>query len=229
MSFNKYYSDETLQEAVDAGRHRQVVGGLWDEMGALQLNFLKDQGMAPRDVLLDIGCGTLRLGRLAIDYLDPGNYWGADRSALLLDTGHERELTDDGRARLPRAQLIETDSFDFSAVTARVSFAMAQSVFSHLPLNHLRRCLIKLAEVMPPTGRFCVTYFECPDAWPVSDPIQHGRKKGEIVSYDYKDPFHYRPADLLWAAGHGPWRLERVGDWGHPRGQHMAVFVRGRD
>ena len=79
MSFNKYYSDETLQEAVDAGRHRQVVGGLWDEMGALQLNFLKDQGMAPRDVLLDIGCGTLRLGRLAIDYLDPGNYWGADR------------------------------------------------------------------------------------------------------------------------------------------------------
>lgn len=229
MSFNKYYSDDTLKEAVEAGRHRQVVGGLWEEMGALQLDFLKRQGMTPSDTLLDIGCGTLRLGRLAVDYLEPGRYWGADRSALLLDTGYRQELTDAGRDRLPREQLIETENFDLSAVRAPVTFAMAQSVFSHLPLNHLRRCLTKLAEVMQPGGRFCATYFECPDDWPVTEPIQRGRKPGEIVSTDYKDPFHYRIDDLAWAAGQGPWRLERVGDWGHPRGQSMAVFVRDRD
>lgn len=223
---NSYYDRKRMAEAVERGDHRKVVGGLWDEMGQLQLDFLRRQGMGPEAVLLDVGCGTLRLGRLAVDYLKPGCYWGTDLSTVLLDAGYARELDDAGRARLPRQQLLTTEDFDFSGVRVAPGFAMAQSLFTHLPLNHLRRCLINLAPVMAPGGRFCVTYFECPDGHGLTEPLRHGGSSGGIVSTDHKDPFHYRPSDLEWAAREAPWRFERIGDWGHPRAQFMAVYVR---
>ena len=42
--------------------HREQVGGLWDEIGALQIDFLRAQGLRPGDTLLDVGCGCLRGG-----------------------------------------------------------------------------------------------------------------------------------------------------------------------
>ncbi len=42
--------------------HRNAIGGYWDEMGKLQYNFLLEQGLKPRQILMDIGCGSLRGG-----------------------------------------------------------------------------------------------------------------------------------------------------------------------
>lgn len=42
--------------------HRNYVGGLWDEIGLLQFEFLKSRGLKPHHVLVDIACGSLRAG-----------------------------------------------------------------------------------------------------------------------------------------------------------------------
>ncbi|WP_374651904.1 hypothetical protein [Dongia sp.] len=42
------------------------------------LEFLQKYGLQPNDVAVDYGCGSLRLGRAVIDYLEPGRYWGVD-------------------------------------------------------------------------------------------------------------------------------------------------------
>jgi hypothetical protein len=42
--------------------HRAYVGGLWEEIGRLQFEFLLRHGLAPSDCFLNIACGSLRGG-----------------------------------------------------------------------------------------------------------------------------------------------------------------------
>lgn len=51
-----------------------AIGGNWEEMGQMQLDFLVARGLAPHHRLLDLGCGTLRAGRHFIRLLEAGNF-----------------------------------------------------------------------------------------------------------------------------------------------------------
>lgn len=227
MTLNAYYDEADMLRRVQAGEHRAAIGGLWDDMGRRQLEFLIGAGLRPQHRLLDVGCGSLRLGAAAIPYLDPERYFGTDLSQALMDAGWSRELDDAGRLRAPRSHLHQTEDFDFDFLPEPVDVAIAQSVFTHLPLNHLRRCLARLAPRMREGGTFFVTYFELPSETDRFSPLTHTGPSGEtVVTHDHKDPFHYSVEDLAWAARGTPWRLRRIGDWGHPRGQFMAAFER---
>src|SRR5687768_3023376 len=92
--FNRVLSDTEII----AGEHRRLVGGAWDEIGSLQLAFMKAQGLRPEHRLLDIGCGALRGGRHFIRYPAPGQYYGIDRNASLLRAGKSVELVAAGLA-----------------------------------------------------------------------------------------------------------------------------------
>ena len=83
---NRYYRQLT-QEQINAGRHRDMVGGMWEEIGRLQFEFLRARGLKPRHRLLDIGCGSLRGGIHAINYLETGNYYGLDINLSLIEAG----------------------------------------------------------------------------------------------------------------------------------------------
>lgn len=224
MQPSSYYDIDSIRRAVEEGRHREVIGGLWKEIGEHQLRFMIEQGLKPSHRLLDVGCGSLRLGALAIAWLDPQRYFGSDLSADLIAAGRERELDDHLRDRAPPEHFSVSDDFDFTFLPEAIDFAIAQSVFTHLPLNHLRRCLSKLAAHMRPGGRFFVTYFDCPIGENLQQPLLHS--PGGIVTHDFKDPYHYRENDLAWAIDRSPWRLDIIGGWGHPRDQRMAAFVR---
>ena len=65
-----------------------AVGGLWDSLGKLQLDFLRAHGLRPEHTLLDIGCGCLRGGLHFMRYLVPGHYYGLDISPNVLKAGH---------------------------------------------------------------------------------------------------------------------------------------------
>jgi hypothetical protein len=128
-----------LAKRVPNGEHRALIGGMWDEIGALQLDFLRARGLRPDSRLPDIGCGSLRLGVRATDYLETGNYWGTDINESLLTAGYEREIVPSGLAhKLPRDHLIVDGDFTFAHLPRDFDFVIAQSVFTHLPLNHLR-------------------------------------------------------------------------------------------
>ena len=43
--------------ALADGRHRDIVGGRWDETGRLQIALLTARGLQPHHHLLDIGAG----------------------------------------------------------------------------------------------------------------------------------------------------------------------------
>src|SRR3989449_5135255 len=92
MTISRYYDKVALEAEVQAGRHREAVGGLWDEIGQLQIDFLVSQGLMPHHRLLDIGCGSLRGGVKMIRYLDVGHYAGVDLHESLINAGYEIEL-----------------------------------------------------------------------------------------------------------------------------------------
>src|SRR6476619_314261 len=87
-----YDDRDLIDNEVREGRHRAVIGGMWEEIGALQLGFLVSQGLARSDKLLDIGCGCLRGGVHLVEYLDASNYYGVDINESLLQAGYQVEL-----------------------------------------------------------------------------------------------------------------------------------------
>ncbi|HEV7669800.1 MAG TPA: class I SAM-dependent methyltransferase [Thermoanaerobaculia bacterium] len=223
-AFNTYAGDLSAEQ-IASEWHRTWIGGLWEEMGRFQLDYLVGEGLTPNMTLLDVGCGCLRGGIHFIPYLETGRYYGIDVSAPLLDAGYDVELAAVGlQDRLPRENLLANGSFEAWRFGVTFDVALAQSVFTHLPANFIRRCLIELGKAIAPGGRFYATYFECPDL--PADAIELRHEPGGIVSYLDHDPYHYRARDFDWLADGLPWGVEHVGDWGHPRDQRMVRFVR---
>jgi SAM-dependent methyltransferase len=208
------------EEQIAAGAHRKWVGGSFEEHGRRQLDFLLGQGLSPHDRLLDVGCGSLRAGRLLVDYLDAGNYYGIDANRSVIQAGYDQELTPELRAKLPSTNLRASDRF---GVDFGVDFdvALAQSVFTHVSLNHVRLCFSRVAQVMRPGGRFFVTFNEQPADFPVDGVVQTKRNK-----YTERNVYWYYRRDIRWAASFSPWDYRYIGRWGHPGGQRMVQFTR---
>lgn len=222
-----YHDVPLIETGVAEGRHREIVGGLWDEIGALQFAFLRDSGLAPDQRLLDLGCGCLRGGVHFVRYLDAGNYYGIDVNQSLLDAGRAAELRPAGLAdRLPDGNLACRGDFDATGFGVAFDAVLAMSLFTHLPSPHLRACLERLLPVTGAGAKFFCTVFLVPDDQPFSEPCEQAPA---IVTTATADPYHYRLADLRHACEGLPWRLRVIGDWGHPRNQQMVVFERPAD
>jgi SAM-dependent methyltransferase len=214
------------ESASNSEWHRAAVGGLWDEIGRLQFEFLVTHGLKEFHYLLDIGCGSLRGGVHFIRYLKPGHYFGIDRDKLLLEAGREIELV---RYQLvaKRPTLVEMHDFNFAVLNQKFDFALAHSVFTHLPFNSIIRCLMNLEHVMKPGGKFFATFFENPagkfNLHPISQPLTDG---AVLTSYFDQDPYHYDFETFRWICEGTRWQVEYVGDWGHPRSQKAIIFTK---
>ena len=197
--------------------HRAAVGGMWEEIGALQFDFLVSQGLRPDHFLLDVGCGSLRGGRHFIAFLEAGRYFGVDKNEVLIRAGLDDELEPELReAKRPTIELM--DDFGFERLGQPFNYALAQSVFTHIDLNSILRCLENVRRVLQPGGKFFATYSENPDIRNL-DPIQ----RGGIRTRPDRDPYHY-PVSVF--SGLTEMQMEHIGDWGHPRGQKMLCFTK---
>lgn len=202
-------------EGVRQAGHREYVGGLWDEVGRLQLRFLRDQGLRRDHRLLDIGCGALRGGVHLIRYLYWDRYTGVDKEPELLRIGAEREV---GPAIMSAKQptLLALTDFEFDRLPARPDIAWAHSLLTHLPMEHIRRCLANLRTVMP-AGVLYATFGEC-DEPTDNQPEPHDHRL-----------FEYTRAEMVEAGRATGWRVEHLGKWGHPRGHRMLKVTPERD
>jgi SAM-dependent methyltransferase len=209
-----YYRIPHGPRGVRAVGHREYVGGLWEELGRLQLDFLIQEGLKPHHYLLDIGCGSLRAGVHFIPYLEKEHYLGIDKEEVLINLGLRNELSE--RVRIEkRPRLIVSDSFDFEGFGVRPDFALAQSLFTHLPPGKIHECLRALREVIRDSGCFLATFFES------SEPV--GNPK---TPHDHAQ-FRYTREQMEEFGRSNQWCAEYVGDWNHPRGQVIVKYLPG--
>jgi SAM-dependent methyltransferase len=213
------YLRQLSQDQIAKGKHKDRVGGMWEEIGHLQFEFLQQQGLLPEHKFLDVGCGSLRGGIHFIPYLNAGNYYGLDINASLIEAGKIELAAINCLDKNPN--LLVNDKFEFSMFGVQVDFALALSVFTHLFLNHIGRCLVEVQKVLKPQGVFYATFFQAPSSIYLPN-IQH-QPGGIITGYD-SNPFHYSFDELQSLAKNAGLTAELVDKWDHPRSQKMILF-----
>lgn len=162
--------------------HRAYVGPReqFDIGAAHQFNLMTElMGLREHHRLLEIGCGSLRAGRLFITYLLPERYCGLEPNTWLVEAGLEHEIGADLVARR-RPAFRADDDFDLRRFERTFDFIIAQSVFSHTAQHQMSACLEAAAEVLAPGGRFVASYWESDrdytgDTWVYPESVSYTR------------------------------------------------------
>jgi len=129
----------------------------YDVVAAMQFNLLTSLGLRDYHTLLDIGCGSLRLGRLAIPYLRQGRYFGLEPQAWLIDEGIARECGND-LIVLKRPYFEHNDDFRLTVFGRRFDYLIAQSIFTHAAPGQIRRCLAEAKNSMHKDSMFVANF-----------------------------------------------------------------------
>ena len=199
------------KQGVEQAGHREYVGGAWEEIGKLQFDFLTDEGLEPYHYLVDIACGSLRAGVHIITYLNKGNYIGLEKEKSLIEKGIEEELKE-GIYEEKKPNFIISDNFEFEKIEKTINYAIAQSLFTHLPPEDIEICFRKLRKVIKNDGVFYATFFKTKI-----------KKINPKERHDHAS-FYYTKSEMEEFGEKNGWISKYRGDWGHPRGQVLVEY-----
>lgn len=182
----------------------------YDLIAAMTFNLLTTLGLRQDHSLLDVGCGSLRVGRLLIPYLNRGKYFGIEPNEWLVREGIRRELGE-ALVQIKRPTFFFSDSADtITQVKTAFDFALAQSIFSHCGLDLIKSWLSAISRSLAPHGALVATFLI-------------GEEDSARTGWIYPECVNYRPATLERAAKDVNLRFEIL-DWKHPR-QTWALFA----
>ena len=204
------------------GNYRAYVGPeeWYDIIAAMQFNLLTSLGLRQHHYLLDIGCGSLRAGRLFIPYLLHSHYYGIEPNKWLVEAGVKHELGGPGMLEAKKPTFSYDADFTLTAFNRKFDYLLAQSIFSHACERQIQRCLSQASEVMEPASIFAATYFDS------SDPRAESRQEGPNFE---GDGWTY-PGCVFYTLDHIKEIAEEQGlscetlDWAHPDLQTWVCF-----
>jgi hypothetical protein len=183
----------------------------YDLTAASTFNLLTSLGLRQYHRLIDIGCGSLRNGRLLIPYLNAGNYMGVEPNRWLVDQGLRAELgTDILRAKRPR--FLFSDSPAILADLPVSTYALANSIFTHASLEQIRGWLSHLAERLSLGGVLIATYVE-------------GKEDYGGENWIYPQCVRYRRETMAALSAACSYQMVCL-DWRHLHGATWALFAR---
>ncbi|HEX5491491.1 MAG TPA: class I SAM-dependent methyltransferase [Candidatus Udaeobacter sp.] len=209
---SKYREDLGLGLKPGDPQYRAYVGPPedYDLIAAMAFNLLTTLGLRQHHSLLDLGCGSLRIGRLLIPYLNQGRYFGVEPNKWLVEDGIRRELGET-LVQIKRPTFFFSDSPDTIAqIRLSFDFALAQSIFSHCGLDLIKGWLSAISRSLANDGAFVATFLV-------------GEEDSTKTGWIYPDCVNYPPATLERAATDVNLRFEIL-DWKHPR-QTWALFA----
>lgn len=183
----------------------------YDLVAAMSMGLLTTLGLRQHHAVLDIGCGSLRVGRLLVPYLNRGGYTGLEPNEWLVRDGIANELGEDQvRIKQPRFEFSASAS-GLLAGTRRYDYMLAQSIFSHTGIDLLQTWLEHAAELLQPTGVLVATFLPA-----ASDAVERG--------WIYPGCVSFRPSTMAASAARCGLEFAPL-DWKHPR-QSWAAFAK---
>ena len=205
-------SDEILGLSLSPGdkHYRAYVGPPkdYDLVSAMSFSLLAACGLRQSHRLLDVGCGSLRLGRLLIPYLNPHNYFGLEPNKWLIDEGLKYEV---GGSLVDVRQPTFVYDTSLASLPADLTFdyVIAQSIFSHTGPDLLERWLKEISAHLSANGILLATIIEGD-----TDCVGSGWIYPECVEYRL---------DYLAGLVKGLGLNFEVLDWYHPRQTWCAI------
>ena len=182
----------------------------YDLIAAMTFNLLTTLGLRQHHSLLDVGCGSLRIGRLLIPYLNRGKYFGVEPNEWLVKEAITRELGET-LVDTKRPTFFFTDSPESVARgETAFNFALAQSIFSHCGLDLIKAWLSAISRLLAEDGALVATFLI-------------GEEDSPRTGWIYPECVNYLPATLERAAAEVKLQFEIL-DWKHPR-QTWALFA----
>ena len=148
----------------------------YDINGAMQFEFFIDLGMREYHKFLEIGCGSLRAGRLIMMYLLPARYFGVEPNKAMLKKGITENFglkrgimgnlgggLNGELIKLKKPKFTHNADFDFSFTGGPVDFVVAQSIASHTGVSETYKLMESIASVCHDKTLAMVTFIRCVD------------------------------------------------------------------
>jgi SAM-dependent methyltransferase len=137
----------------------RAVGGSYDAVGEIEKQLLIMLGLQPGQTLVDVGCGSGRLAKALVPYLEQGQ---------LLGTDVVRELLDYAKEGCPASwQFVEVEDIRIPFADNSADFATFFSVFTHLLQEESYCYLLEARRVVKPGGRIVFSFLEYEYNWTI--------------------------------------------------------------
>ena len=144
---------------MDIIKHRSYIGPQerYDINGASQFNLLVSLGLREYHSVLDVGCGSLSLGRLLIPYLSEGNYFGIEPNKWLIEEVKKKELGNILKKR--KATFVFNNSFEINGL---FDYIIADSIITHCSPDKIRNFFSNLKNNISDKTVFIVSFAQEP-------------------------------------------------------------------
>lgn len=180
----------------------------YDLISAMVFNLITSIGLRQNHRVLDIGCGSLRVGRLLIPYLNAGNYFGVEPNRWLVEDGIANEIGKD-LTRIKAPTFSFHSSMEEFKNPLELDYAVAQSIFSHCGINLIADWLSQVSFHLKATGVLLATFLT-------------GDEDYQGTGWIYPGCVQYSPETLARLASSFGLDFTLI-DWSHPR-QTWALF-----
>lgn len=136
-----------------------------------------------------------------------------DKFAELVEAGKGGEIPLE-ILETKRPELVVSDAFEFSRFSKPPDFCIAQSLFSHLTMQHIGLCLGNLSALVKSGCRAFTTFHET--SFPIPSVMRSHSNRN----------FYYTRKQMEQVGRNCGWEANYVGDWKHPRRQMMMEYVK---
>lgn len=227
-----YYEEDEIKKKVSDPNYEMgsITGGFWEEVGKLQADFLVSEfNINGCCKIIDIGCGDLRGGVKIMDLVLPGHYYGIDMNECLIDKGIEYAIRHGLEDKINRKNFSVNKTFDFKSGfnftlgdEYKCEYAVAFSLFTHLPIEMFSKCIRSVCPAMYTGGRFIFTFYE--NKHNVSGPVTQVGEKETVTTFPDRAPYHYTRNQIASCLMTPPWYPRYIGDWGHPGNEKIMIL-----
>lgn len=206
--------DETESLRPGANHYRAYIGPpkQWDFMGMTQIRLLATLGLRENDQVLDLGCGSLRAGRLLMMYLRSGRYHGIEPNDWLVQDAIEQEIGPEFIA-LKQPRFDNNSDFNTEVFDTKFDWIVAQSIFSHTGPRLIETALTSCKVTLNDAGLMLATFIHA-EEYPSLEKELPGWTYPDCTTYDSD-----RVLELIQKAGF----VGRALPWFHPRQTWYAI------
>lgn len=155
--------------------------GSFASRGAELFELCLKLGLTERDIVVDYGCGSLRIGQHFIKFLQPKCYWGLDVTDSFYRIGLSMLPEEVLREKQPQCQVISEQNL-LAAGLAGPSFIVCNAVLKHVPQSEFSLFMDRLLSLAGSGTRLILTFHSAPSL---------ARIKGKSWAYP---PDHVRSA-----------------------------------